>query len=60
MGPSSQEDPGSRYSSRIGRVKRPALLNTPRVGTFYRPNLARESILDLAFALSSIASRVTD
>jgi len=37
-----------------------ALLNTPGVGTFYRPNLARESVLDLTLATSSIASRVQD
>ena len=36
------------------------LLNTPGVGTFYRPNLARENTLDLTFASSSIASKVQD
>ena len=37
-----------------------ALLNTPGTGTFYRPNLARESVLDLTLATSSLASRIQD
>ena len=35
-----------------------ALLNTPKTGTFFRPHLARESILDLTFATNSLASRI--
>lgn len=37
-----------------------ALLNTPGTGTFFRPNLARESVLDLTFATSAIASKIQD
>src|SRR5277367_1965874 len=37
-----------------------ALLNTPGTGTFFRPNLARESVLDLTLATSSLASRIQD
>ena len=37
-----------------------ALLNTPGTGTFFRSNLARESVLDLSFATSSLASRIED
>jgi ribonuclease HI len=37
-----------------------ALLNSPGTGTFFRPNLARESVLDLTLATSSIASRIED
>jgi hypothetical protein len=37
-----------------------ALLNTPGTGTFFRPNLARESVLDLTLATSSLASRIED
>ena len=37
-----------------------SLLNTPGVGTFYRPNLARESVLDLTLATATIASRIQD
>jgi hypothetical protein len=36
------------------------LLNTPGVGTFFRPNMNRPSVLDLSLASSSIASRTTD
>ena len=37
-----------------------SLLNTPGTGTFYRPNLARESVLDLTLATSSLASCIND
>ena len=37
-----------------------ALLNTPGTGTFFRPNLARESVLDLTLATSSLANRIED
>jgi len=37
-----------------------SLQNAPGTGTFYRPNLVRESVLDLTFTTSSIASRVSD
>ena len=37
-----------------------ALLNTPGIGTFFRPNLARESVLDLTLASSSLANRIED
>jgi hypothetical protein len=36
------------------------LLNTPGIGTFFRPHLARESVLDLSFATSSAANRIQD
>ena len=36
------------------------MLNTPGIGTFFRPNLARESVLDLTLATSSIANQVQD
>jgi Endonuclease-reverse transcriptase len=36
------------------------LLNTPGTGTFFRPNLPRESVLDLTFATSALASRIQD
>jgi len=36
------------------------LLNTPGTGTFFRPNLARESVLDLTLASSSLATRIED
>jgi len=35
-------------------------LNTPRTGTFFRSNLARESVLDLTLATSSLANRIKD
>jgi hypothetical protein len=34
------------------------LLNTPGISTFFRPHLARESVLDLSFATSSAANRI--
>jgi hypothetical protein len=37
-----------------------ALLNTPGTGTFFRPNLVRESVLDLTLASSSLANRIED
>ena len=37
-----------------------ALLNTPGVGTFHRTHLARESVLDLTFATSSIVDSIQD
>jgi ribonuclease HI len=37
-----------------------ALLNTPGTGTFFRPNLARKSVLDLTLASSSLANRIED
>jgi hypothetical protein len=37
-----------------------SLHNTPGTGTFYRPNLVRESVLDLTFTTSAIASCVSD
>jgi endonuclease/exonuclease/phosphatase (EEP) superfamily protein YafD len=37
-----------------------ALLNTPGTGTFFRPNLARESVLDLTLASGSLANRIED
>jgi Reverse transcriptase (RNA-dependent DNA polymerase)/Endonuclease-reverse transcriptase len=37
-----------------------ALLNIPGTGTFFRPNLARESVIDLTLATSSLASRIED
>lgn len=36
------------------------LLNIPGTGTFFRPNLSRESIIDLTFATASIAGRIQD
>ena len=36
------------------------LQNTPGIGTLYRPNLVRESVLDLTFTTSSLASRISD
>ena len=36
------------------------LLNTPGEGTFYRPNMAFPSVIDLSFASSSILNRVQD
>ena len=37
-----------------------ALMNTPGTGTFFRPNLARESVLDLTLATNSLAKRIED
>jgi hypothetical protein len=36
------------------------LINTPREGTFFRPNLARPSVLDLTFTTSTLTSRIDD
>ena len=36
------------------------LLNSPGTGTFFRPNLTRESVLDLSFTISSLANRIQD
>lgn len=36
------------------------LINTPGIGTFYRPNLARESVLDLTLATPHLASQIQD
>jgi hypothetical protein len=36
------------------------LINSPGSGTFFRPHLARESVLDLSFASSSLARRIQD
>jgi hypothetical protein len=36
------------------------LINTPREGTFFRPNLARLSVLDLTFTTSTLTSRIDD
>ena len=37
-----------------------ALINTPGTGTYFRPGLARESVLDLTLATRSLASRIHD
>ena len=37
-----------------------SLLNTPGTGTFFRPNLTKESVLDLTLVTSSLISRITD
>ena len=37
-----------------------ALINTPGTGTYFRPGLIRESVLDLTLATSSLASRILD
>ena len=37
-----------------------ALLNTPGTSTFFRLNLARESVLNLTLASSSLAKRIED
>jgi Endonuclease-reverse transcriptase len=36
------------------------LINSPGIGTFYRPNMARESVLDLTLATSTLASAISD
>ena len=36
------------------------LVNTPGEGTFFRPNLARLSVLDLAFTTSTLTSRIKE
>ena len=36
------------------------LLNTPGTGTFFRPNLQRETVLDLTLVTSSLADRTED
>ena len=36
------------------------LINTPGTGTYFRPGLIRESVLDLTLATSSLASRILD
>jgi ribonuclease HI len=36
------------------------LLNTPGVGTFFRPHLAREPVLDLSLVTPDLASKATD
>jgi Endonuclease-reverse transcriptase len=36
------------------------LINTPGIGTFFRPHLEKESVLDLTFATSYLASRIED
>ena len=41
-------------------LKNLSLQNTPGIGTFYRPNLVRESVLDLTFTTSSIASSISN
>ncbi|KAF7574104.1 hypothetical protein PtrM4_057270 [Pyrenophora tritici-repentis] len=36
------------------------LLNTPGVGTFFRPHLSRETVLDLSLVTPDLASKATD
>jgi hypothetical protein len=36
------------------------LLNTLGIGTFFRPNMARESVLDLSFATRSLVGKIQD
>jgi hypothetical protein len=36
------------------------LLNTPGTGTFYRPNMARPTVIDLTLSTSSLLDRVQD
>lgn len=36
------------------------LINTPGTGTYFRPGLVRESVLDLTLVTSSLASRIID
>ncbi|EFQ89099.1 hypothetical protein PTT_14765, partial [Pyrenophora teres f. teres 0-1] len=36
------------------------LLNTPGVGTFFRPHLSRETVLDLSLVTLDLASKATD
>ena len=36
------------------------LINSPGTGTFFRPHLTRESVLDLSFASNSLASKIQD
>ena len=37
-----------------------SLLNTPGTGTFFRPNMEQESVLDLSFATQDLVARVED
>ena len=37
-----------------------SLLNTPGTGTFFRPNLSRESVLDLSLVTNSLSNKVID
>ncbi|KAF1938313.1 hypothetical protein EJ02DRAFT_474145, partial [Clathrospora elynae] len=36
------------------------LINIPGIGTFFRPNMSRESVLDLAFATQDLAGKIED
>jgi hypothetical protein len=42
------------------RTAGPTAYKLPVTGTFYRPNLAKESVLDLSFASSPLANRIQD
>ncbi|KAF1934933.1 hypothetical protein EJ02DRAFT_310909, partial [Clathrospora elynae] len=35
-------------------------INTPEVGTFFRPDMSRKSVLDLTFATQDLAGKIED
>ena len=58
--PLASESQGARELVQWVESKDLALLNTPGIGTFYRPNLVRPSVLDLTFATRAIESIIRD
>src|ERR1700709_412874 len=50
--------PGSKEFIDWTELKSLELLNEPGIGTFYRPNLIRESVLDLSLATPILANKV--
>ncbi|KIM94776.1 hypothetical protein OIDMADRAFT_45689 [Oidiodendron maius Zn] len=56
----AQESPGADQLIEWLERHNLELLNSPGTGTFFRPNLARESVLDLSFATPPVANRIQD
>ena len=56
----ASKDPGSDELVEWLEAKNLHLLNTPGTGTFFRPSIDRESVLDLTFATSALASQIQD
>ena len=58
--PLAQESPGAGQLIEWLEQRDLELLNSPGTGTFFRPNLARESVLDLSFATPLLANKIQD
>src|ERR1700691_3452145 len=58
--PLAPQSPNASFLIELIEKHSLALLNSPGEGTFYRPNMARPSVLDLTLATQGIVNKVID